>query len=277
MFLKFCARAQIPLNFPFTGYNIAAFIAYMNEQNYKPSSIRSYLTAISAVHKVHSVKDPTSTYLVSRTLIGARKLQKEKSLKLYPINKELVHKLVNTVEKILPYYETILFQAIFLLSYYCCLRASEVVFHKYSHTLQLKDLKLQEPPLPPLVEVTFASFKHSDTPTSLILHPQNNKFCPVKALLKYVSHRGDRDGPLFISQNSMRPVSRHFFSKTLKDCLSSLGVNNQRYNTHSFRIGRATDLAIHGAPSHVIKNAGRWRSNAYEKYIRLGQISFPAD
>ena len=80
--------------------------------------------------------------------------------------------------------------------------------------------------------------KHAGAPTSLILYPQHNDPCPVAALLKYLLVRGDEDGPLFN--------------------------------------GRASDLAIMGATPLTIKQAGRWRSDAYLKYIRLGQIAFPS-
>ena len=40
------------------------------------------------------------------------------------------------------------------------------------------------------------------------------------------------------------------------------------YGAHSLRIGGATALAYSGAPEHVIKALGRWRSDAYLRYLR---------
>jgi hypothetical protein len=40
------------------------------------------------------------------------------------------------------------------------------------------------------------------------------------------------------------------------------------YNTHSFRFGRATDMATQGYTDIQIRMAGRWSSAAYKKYIK---------
>ena len=55
---------------------------------------------------------------------------------------------------------------------------------------------------------------------------------------------------------------------TLKRLLRRLKLNDKLYNTHSFRIGRATDLKKTGTPVDDIKMLGRWRSNAVFKYIK---------
>ena len=47
------------------------------------------------------------------------------------------------------------------------------------------------------------------------------------------------------------------------------------YNTHSLRAGRATDLAIVGTPDAIIKETGRWTSNAYVKYVRFNSFVLP--
>lgn len=275
-FKSFLRTANVPLNLPCTEFQVAAFIAFLNKQAYKPSTIRVNISAISAVHKIYSLYDPTNSFIVARSLKGIEKLQKSSPRKLLPICRALLHRLLAVLEGTKSTYDALLFRSLFLLSYYCCLRASEVGYNKNcTHTLQLLSISVQRYPHPLQIKITFPSSKHSDAPTSLVLHPQQHVPCPVTALLQYLAVRGDRNGPLFLTQ-SAKPVTRAVYSKTLKTCLSSLCIPNKRYNTHSFRIGRATDLALMGASTHVIKSAGRWRSEAYLKYIRLGQISFPS-
>lgn len=254
---------------------MAAFISYLHKKHLMKSTIQAKLSAISAVHKIHSVKDPTNSYLVKQSLKGASKLQKFKPSKLLPINKQLLHQMLTTVKRMLSEYDSVLFQCIYLLSYYCCLRVSEIADCKLSsHTLQLEDFSIQSSPYPLLIQVNFSSYKHSDSPVSLVLHPLDSVFCPVAALLKYVAIRGESKGPLFLTFSKL-PLSRQYFSKVMKGCINSLGIDSKFYNTHSFRIGRATDLATLGVSPHIIKAAGRWRSEAYQKYIRLAEISFP--
>lgn len=263
------------LNFPYSDLTVASFIVFLNKQGLKTTTIRSHLSAISAVHKLHSAHDPTASYLVRRTLRGSQKSQAFSSSKLLPINKPLLVRMVNTLQFSLPQYDALLFQSLFLLSYHCCLRASEAVHCKTSsHTLRLSDISFQIPPQPLLAKITFPSCKYNYDKIELVLHHTKDLSCPVTALLKYLVVRGDHEGPLFIKMN-LKPINRSHYSKVIKDSIKYLGIDPTRYNTHSFRIGRATDLAILGASSRTIKLAGRWQSNAYEKYIRIGQISFP--
>ena len=50
---------------------------------------------------------------------------------------------------------------------------------------------------------------------------------------------------------------------------------SDRYNTHSFRIGRATQLAKDNETEATIKSTGGWKSAAYNKYIRPNNSALP--
>jgi hypothetical protein len=42
-----------------------------------------------------------------------------------------------------------------------------------------------------------------------------------------------------------------------------------KFTTHSFRIGLASELGRLGCSDEEIKEAGRWSSRAFERYIKL--------
>ena len=70
-------------------------------------------------------------------------------------------------------------------------------------------------------------------------------------------------------------ISRYSVNRVLKDCLRKRGYDTPRFNTHSFRVGRASDLAIKGASERLIKETGRWNSNAFIDYLRFDLFQLP--
>ena len=108
------------------------------------------------------------------------------------------------------------------------------------------------------------SAKLCDKPTSFIVHSYHtNEFCPVFTLKQYVKYRPKvQDSNLFLNEKGL-PFRRDFLAKKLKTCIHLIGGDASDFNTHSFRVGRATDLALAGTPHGLIKTAGRWNNEAY--------------
>ena len=63
------------------------------------------------------------------------------------------------------------------------------------------------------------------------------------------------------------PESNLWRSK-VKEAFALAGVNSKRYSGHSFCIGAATTAAKQGISDASIKMLGRWRSSAYQVYIK---------
>ena len=55
----------------------------------------------------------------------------------------------------------------------------------------------------------------------------------------------------------------------LRKVLAQAGFKPEDYAGHSFRIGAATTAAACGIPADTIKTLGRWKSQAYQLYVRL--------
>ena len=67
--------------------------------------------------------------------------------------------------------------------------------------------------------------------------------------------------------NSRTYPSEDLLRKLLKEEATRQGLDPRRVTLHSIRIGAATTLAAKGAPDVFIKNAGRWLSDCYQRYI----------
>jgi len=63
------------------------------------------------------------------------------------------------------------------------------------------------------------------------------------------------------------PLSRTAVTNIPRQLLRQAGLNHLQYSSNSFRIGAATTAAAAGQPVWLIKNLGRWSSNAYLTYI----------
>ncbi len=115
------------------------------------------------------------------------------------------------------------------------------------------------------VKIKLTSHKHSNNNCTTFLISCNNQLCT--ALKQYLSKRGDQAGP-FICHRNLKPFTRNELVNQLKSNLVSLGYNAAHYNSHCFRIGKATDMATAGASVSQISTLGRWKSGAFKKYIK---------
>jgi hypothetical protein len=123
-------------------------------------------------------------------------------------------------------YEKLLYKSLFLLSYYCCLRAGEAVYsNSTSHTLQFNQIKAYLISNVKVISTEFASYKHSkSTPPRFIMHPiRGSEYCPVNTISQYAGLRGDAPGPLFVDK-AFIPLTRQKYSSMIKSCLFAFGL-----------------------------------------------------
>ena len=85
--------------------------------------------------------------------------------------------------------------------------------------------------------------------------------------MAYLVARKDGPGPLFRFEDG-RPLTRPRLVLEVRRALDEAGASSAGISGHSFRIGAATTAAEQGVEDSTIKDLGRWRSNAYQRYIR---------
>ena len=277
-FVQFLSAFQIEATMPIDSSTLAMFVAHLHNNGLKYSTIRTYLSAVSFLHKLKEIPDNTNSLLVTKTLQGITNNVPSHSMPLLPITRSNLHLLVRTIPLAVrsPYLQCML-KALFLLVFHACMRAGEaVVSSEDYHTLNISHVQEVVHNDKQAFKLTFPSYKHcNESTTTLLLPGLEPQVCPVLALRTYLQCRGNHQGPLFLNENKL-PVTRSAFSSHLKSCLRIAGLPPHRYNTHSFRIGRATQLAEDNAPQSVIQSVGRWHSSAYQKYIRPTSSQLPS-
>ncbi len=106
-----------------------------------------------------------------------------------------------------------------------------------------------------------------------IIYPVAGLICPVKDLLRYIEIRCHKSPYLFCHVNG-KSLIRFQFGAVLSKCVNQLQLPSRNYRTHSFRIGAATWLSSRGVSDSIIKQMGRWKSDAFKKYIVYPIVNF---
>ncbi len=123
------------------------------------------------------------------------------------------------------------------------------------------------------IKLTFHDYKHNynQRPFTLAIKRQS-ACCPIQLLLNYLALRGNREGAIFMTQGGT-PVTGKAFAVQLSETIRLCGLNPNCYKGHSFRIDAASHAAGQGMSDSQIRIMGRWKSNAFQKYIPVSSLS----
>lgn len=177
-----------------------------------------------------------------------------------------------------PQYNASLFDAMCTLAFYAFLRIGEITKGKDSkNVLLLRQVTKLTDSSGNIVglKITFESYKHhyNQPPVSITLLRQKT-ICPVELFLRYLTLRGSSPGWLFQHLDGS-PITRLEFTNWLNTAVNGCGLDPSRYKSHSFRIGAASFAADQGLSETKIRLLGRWKSDAFKRYIRITSITLP--
>ena len=250
---------------------MALYVTYLYHQcNLKVSSIPSQLSAITYFHSLSGYNNPAGSFLIIQLLLSYEKHDAPPRTRK-STTKPILQKLVKSIKAYLyePYVQS-MYIALFTLMYHALLRCSEVSSNQnHSHNLKSNQIRLSKGHL----KIFFQSFKHSKRPPPPVyVSATHDVTCPVKACRAYLKFRSKESGPLFRWLNH-KALAHNQIVKCLKLHLTLTGFKPIDFNTHSFRIGKTTDMAKQGYSYSLIALAGRWLSNAYLKYIQPSSVT----
>lgn len=268
------------ISVPISPANLALFIAYLYHLGYAAATVNTYISSIGYFHRLADVRDPTKVGYIVELLRGYGKLRSRVDTRL-PVTIPILQRVFNVLPGLsVSQYQSVLFKAMSSLAFFAFLRIGEITIrsvHEASNVLQLGDVETinNQEGYPTSIKITFHNFKHSYTlpPVSLVIVRQFNRtVCPVQLLLDYLRLRGTAAGQLFLNENG-QPVHRKDFADLLALVFRRAGLPCSNYKSHSFRIGAASLAAEQGLSDSQIRLMGRWKSNAFKKYIRVNSFS----
>ena len=229
------------------------------------------MSGISYDHKLQQVDDTTTSFFVVKALEGARRTKGSKMDARAPISLTTLHKMIGSLESICQNtFEQSLFRAAFTLAFFGLLRIGE--FTKANNksqdlkVIKYSDIRLSEKEL----NLTVRWSKTDQRGKSVTLYiPANGKsYCQVLCMKENYNLRPKSENAnLFIHLNG-KSLTRYQFKAIMSKALQFTQTIGH-FKSHSFRIGGATHLASLETEESRIMAAGRWKSNAYTKYIRL--------
>ena len=262
----------VQVGVPANPRHVLLFLADLYDKNLQHATLLNYASAIAYQHKMADADDPTATFKVQKFLQGVKNTRPQ-SQKLHPISTSILRDLLIAVPltTVNLYMETLI-KSMMSLMYWACLRIGEVATSTHGdHVLRLDQLSFEYiGARPSAAIITFKSFKHSKgaKPILNIRARPDRSICPVTGLQDYLRLRSQTQCPALFVTSCGQPVTRADFVAWLGQALDKTPHTNLKINSHSFRVGRATDLALQGKSDAYIQKAGRWSSSAYRKYVR---------
>jgi hypothetical protein len=233
-----------------------------------PKTITTYIAGLNYFHKLRGYNDISNEFIISKLLEGCHRNRVTFDCRA-PLTLPNLAVICESLPQVcFNSYESKLFTSLFTLAYFGLFRVSELVAsYKGQETgpLRNSDVSFINSDY---VIISLRNFKTNQRGKLITLKipKETGAICPVRALLDYVLHKPQNQKFFFCHQDGV-PVTKTQFCAVLKKCVQGCQLSNS-FKSHSFRIGRASDLAAQGYSAEVIMKLGRWTSSCYKLYIR---------
>jgi hypothetical protein len=192
---------------PISISTLSLFLTYLFDKGYAPSTMITYNSAISYVHKLNGLIDPANSVFIQKMLQGAKKTRVKIDNRL-PITKSILDRLVISVNSVcsVPYYQQ-LYKAKILVAFFGFLRIGEMTTsasNMQNHCLLLSNIEFHSFGF----TICFHTHKHSvpgQTSTIVIKRQTKSELCPVVQLLRYIAVRRKK-GDIYFNIQLVHPL-----------------------------------------------------------------------
>ena len=277
-YVKFCSLAQVS-PFPLSEHNLCRYVSYLAQESVSAASIKCYLSALRHLQIEKNMPDPKISCMprLEAVIKGIKRTHSRDpphSKPRLPITPTILLSLRHLWEEDGEQFDNIMLWAACCTCFFGFMRAGEITLSSQdsydpSSHLSFEDITVDDILNPRAVHLRLKCSKTDPfrLGVTICLGRTLKKLCPVEALLAYLAVRGSKTGFLFHFADG-RLLTKALFIAKVREALSRTGLNADNYAGHSFRIGAATTAAINGIDECSIKMLGRWKSSAYQTYIR---------
>ena len=253
---------------------VALYLSQSTKEARTPGTVAVALAGISWVHRLAQLPEPAHNFLCSSVVNSARRsLPTNKGrkdvLEQWQVLKILqFHASDSLMDLRLSALITTMFLGFLRVSEALSLTMADISFDNHTVTLQLLQSKTDQ-------------FRNGQ---QVPITQSENQCCAFRALRRYVKSgqlcAQPLTAPLFQSiihskgqwRLSGSPMSYNSVRQSLRTALTNIGLNPDRFGTHSLRAGGATAAAIAGVPDELIQLQGRWRTqSSMTRYVQRPQ------
>jgi len=284
LFRWFCKEKNIPPTLPASEETITRFVLWLSfTRKVSHATISVYLAGLRQLHLQHGVECVALRSEYTKMLLKGKKNSESSSntqagRRRQPATPEIMERLrAKLLQSDIPAYEKRLVWTVSTILFFGALRSSEILCTRPDYfdprfCACAGDIRLvtRGETSAEKLEVTIKSPKESKDGSDVtieIFPAKNPQICTVTSWKKWVAWHPPTEinKPVFRHESSV-PFTQADLNKLLAELLPGLNISS-----HSFRIGAATAMGQLGFCDNDIKLTGRWRSNAFELYVRKGK------
>lgn len=247
---------------------IMAYLTWLADAGYKPSTIQVRLSAITFVHERKyagnpNYVNPAQSEMVSVVMSGIRRELRGSASRKDPITRSELNKMIDELPHDLHGMRD---RAIMLLGFAGALRRSEIV------SLDVKHVRFTSKGM--TITLPYSKTDQAGEGMSKTMTRSKGKLCPVKALEAWITEAGIDRGPIFRGIDKWGHVrntrlSDRAIAIIVKQAAEMAGLGAFDFSGHSLRAGFVTQAADDGLQEWMIqKVTGHKSADVLRRYIR---------
>lgn len=259
-FIQFCEKHDgCPI--PAEPQEVAQYISTLTKSGLKSSSIRIMIAAISSIHKLNLLNDPTQHPIVKIELRRMHRTLGRYSQQAFGITEPILEKLLGATTENL---RDIRDRALLLLAYDSMCRRSELV------CLKIADIHYEH--LECKMKIRLRKSKTDQELQGRWILPSLRS---TEATIAWIEKAKLTDGYLFRGINNAIEIAEDLKSSQINRIYKRLAKDAgfpieivAHISGHSMRVGAAQDLLKSGASIPMIMNKGRWsKTDTVMRYL----------
>lgn len=240
----------------FSATSVELWVTSLADEGRKHGAILSHISALKH-YCIANGKDITFDTAKLRLVLRGIKNTAAPARLPTVVSVEQLQRLVRHSKKVLGRVGGARFSAMVSCAFYGFLRPSEYCISPAGHYVRRSDCKLTKTE----VELDIRSFKHSCTSAIVRIKGTGDKTCPLKLVSRYLDGSRPPGVALF-------PITAQAFRQEFDEVIKGASIE-AGLTPHSLRRGGATWAALNGWSDGKIRAFGRWKSDAFKKYIQI--------